>query len=174
MYLHISFKDNLAGVWEPKLPNGMELKESNDVEYPEPNIPRISLAPTEEKCFDSIYPNVSSFFEEKNYPYMDFFVYTPAKKLKREDFIPTKILTQRKYIWDAHFTEEIWAIKPLEMKLVKKIRVFNPGENPDFNLVHPFKIKSNAARGLSPKNIRVMLLEVYPEFWTLRKTKLEW
>lgn len=175
MYLHISFKSDLAGLWKPKLPDGMELKESKDAKYPEPNIPRISLAPSVEKCFSSIYPNVSSFFEEKKYPYMDFFVYTPKEALiTKICHIPSDVLTEKRQVWDAHFTKEIWVTKPLDMFLLKKVRIYNPGENAEFYSVHPFNIKSNPPLELSPKDIRVKTLTVYPNPWTLRSSRLEW
>lgn len=162
MFYHISFKEDLAGIWTPRLPVGSELEASQDAKYSEPNIPRISLAPSIEKCFTSIYPNVSQFFEEKRYPYMDFFVYTPKDKLNKNDFTSAKELTEKRYVWDAHVTKEIWVTKPIELLLINKVRIFNPGKNAPFQLVKPFGLTSEEALPLAPKDINVRLLHIFP------------
>lgn len=154
-YYHISFNGNLAGVWKPKLPDGSELTDTKISEYPEPDTPRICIAPSLLQSFYSVYPNVSQFFEEKNYPHMDFFVYTPENV---ESLVPQKVLTDKRFVWDAHITGEVWLTKPTRMKLNGKIRVMNPGNAP-FLVTHPFDDKKLPLREVAPKKVEIKILK---------------
>lgn len=71
---HLSFNGNIAGMWDPKLPDGL-YGEKGDLS--EPDVPRISVSPTLKQCFQAIYPNISKYFEKENYPYLIFYVYVP-------------------------------------------------------------------------------------------------
>ena len=79
---HISFKGDLEGLWIPRNPDGLEPTDDGykSEAYPEPLLPRISCAPTIIQCFQAIYANVKHYFDDKKYPYMEFYVYSPVLK----------------------------------------------------------------------------------------------
>jgi hypothetical protein len=137
---HLSFNGELEGKWIPRQPDGYDEQNNKDSTIGEPSVARISVAPTIEGCIRAIYPNVFRFFEKNNYPYIDMYVYSPEKLLKR-DVVSTKELTTKRYVWDAHVTGEFWIIHPVVMKRIAKIRIMNPGKN---NVMHtyPFNDKS--------------------------------
>lgn len=96
---HISFKSDLEGIWKPRNP----INEGIDTE---PDLPRISCAPTIEQCFQAIYPNISNLFEEKNFPYMEFYVYSPVLD-GSERVLYSDQLTNNHIVPDAHMTDEV-------------------------------------------------------------------
>jgi hypothetical protein len=97
---------------------------SKNNETSEPNVPRISFALTVLGCFQAIYPNVSHYFEEEKYPYLDFYVYRP-KFTGRERIRWPEDLTNDRWVWDAHITSELVALDPVQMVLDGKVRIFN-------------------------------------------------
>ncbi len=147
---HISFNSNLEGIWEPMIPAGSTI---NKTELSEPDIPRISLSPTIEECFKAIYPNVSKYFKIENYPYMEFYVYSPVLTGKERIWTPS-YLTSNKLVHDAHETNEYCILVPTYMKLVKKVKILNTKHSPD-QFYHPFNDKSIPLKYLCPKIIIV-------------------
>lgn len=122
--LHISFDRTLEGIWLPKLPATIENCEKSI--YSEPEIPRICLAPSVKECFWAIYPNISNIFEIQNMPYMDFYVYSPIL-IPGTPIITPDVLTEKRLVLDAHVTNEHWVLSNIDMKLISKVRVYNPG-----------------------------------------------
>lgn len=148
-YYHISFKGNLAGLWEPKTPAGGDSKGN----MTEPDTPRICVSPTIGKCFQAIYSNVSKYFEKENYPYMEFYVYAPEHVLRKDIIYPDE-LTKKRFVWDAWVTDEHWLLVPTVMKLVGKVRIMNTNENESMS-GHPFNDKKIKVRYMFPKNIEI-------------------
>ncbi|WP_396190411.1 hypothetical protein [Flavobacterium sp.] len=146
---HISFKSDLEGIWEPVIPAGNDQKTTSD--YPEPDIPRISCSPTVEQCFQAIYPNVSKYFEEFKYPYMEFYVYSPELKGTEKIWTPD-YLTKNKLVHDAHVTQEHCLLESVFMKLVKKIKIMNTNKSKDL-MYKPFNDESLPEKYLAPKTI---------------------
>lgn len=147
--LHISFNGNLEGTWNPKIPDG---DDSIPSQYPEPSIPRISCAPTILQCFQAIYPNISKYFEIDNYPYMEFYVYTPILTGNERIFTP-KELTNRNLVHDAHVTNEYCILDPVYMQLINHIKIFNTNKN-EIQYYQPFNNKSKSKIVFAPKTIK--------------------
>ena len=149
---HISFRSGLAGQWQPRAPDGLQNTDSKDALFPEPKNPRISCSPTLEECFYAIYPNISFFFEEKHFPYMDFSVYSPVLTGTERIWTP-EYLTRHHLVHDAHVTSEYSILEAVEMKYVGKLRVFNPLKNakPTEIKYYPFDDKKFGERFLAYK-----------------------
>ena len=147
MLLHISFKGNLAGKLIPRTVAGSELGISTT--YPEPTTPRVCFGPTVLKCFQAIYPNVSDFFEIKNYPYMDFYVYK-TKTNNPPGYVPNSKIVEEHWVHDAHVTGESWVIEPVIVYLYQKVRIHNTN-NVDSLRYHPFGDPKEPLRTLAPK-----------------------
>lgn len=140
---HLSFQPKLSGVWFPQLPVGT----NTACQYPEPDIPRISLSPSIEDCFRAIYPNVSKYFEEKLYPSMDFYVYEPILT-GNEIILTPDMLTDKGHVHDAHMTREHCIINPTYLKCSGQVRIFNTNDSPNI-YYRPFN-KWNKPRYLAP------------------------
>lgn len=132
--LHLSFNAKLEGIWKPRSPHTQLPKDTpitklrHDSPIAEPDTPRISVSPTIKQCFQAIYPNISKYFEEKNFPYMEMYVYSPqiTNTLK---IITPETLTKKRMVWDAYKTEEHWITQPVRMKLIAKIKVYNTADS---------------------------------------------
>ena len=151
---HISFEGNLNGLWHPRNPYGED--GANGGQYSEPDLPRISCAPSIEQCFQAIYPNISQYFEVEQYPHIDFYVYSPIFR-GFERVLPPKYLTNHRYVHDAHMTEEYCILDPVFMNLVGRVRIQNTNGNPTLSY-QPFDQLTNEIRFFAPSNIQVTWL----------------
>jgi hypothetical protein len=158
-FYHISFNGKLEGVWTPKVPDGKSGSLIRSDIPSEPNTPRISISTSIEKCFQAIFPNVYRYFEKDNYPYMEFFVYSPIFK-GTERLFSTEDLIDGKLVHDAHMTKEYCVLDPVFMKLKMKIKVFNTNKN-RFLSYHPFNDKNSDKKWFAPSNIQYEILETY-------------
>jgi hypothetical protein len=147
--LHISFR-KLPSILKPQLPAGSNTKKSK---YSEPEVPRVSFSPTIEKCFQAIYPNVSKYFEEENYPYMTFYVYQ-AQLTSSNDVMTPQELIQKRWVHDAHMTEEHIVLNPVRIKLIGKWDVLNTSKSPDL-MYRPFNDPKEPMKYLAPKQIKI-------------------
>lgn len=154
--IHLSFKGDQAGLWTPRLPCGSELPSKN-VGISEPNTPRISFAPTLLGCFQAIYPNVSNYFEEENYPHLDCYIYRPQFTGK-ERLRWHEDLTKDKWVWDAHITKELVSLDPVKMMLEGKVRIFNCADKPGIE-THPFNDPTFPTRMVYPTDLEFKLLK---------------
>lgn len=148
-YYHLSFNEKLEGKWQPKLPNASDNNKLSPLS--EPDIPRISFSETIEGCFRAIYPTVSKYFEENNYPWLEFYVYSPVITDKTKILKNTELI-QKHYVHDAHITGEVWILNAVEVKYVSKIRIYNTVTKGDL-FYHPFNEKKYPKRFHSPKEI---------------------
>lgn len=123
---HISFKGDLEGLWTPRNPDGLEPTDDGykSEAYPEPLLPRISCAPTIIQCFQAIYANVKHYFDDKKYPYMEFYVYSPVLK-GNEKILTPEVLTRKKMVHDAFLTKEHAICSPVKMELLARIKISN-------------------------------------------------
>lgn len=151
---HISFETDLNGVWQPRNPYGED--NAQDALYAEPDLPRISCAPTIEQCFQAIYPNVSQYFEIENYPNLDFHVYCPIFR-GYERVLPPRYLTNHRYVHDAHLTDEYCILDPVFMRKIGQVRIQNTEHNSTLNY-HPFNQLTNSERFFAPTDIKVKWL----------------
>lgn len=139
---HISFNGELEGLWDPDFnqkpdENHPETPDPNkEPFYPEPNIGRISVAPTIEGCFIGVYPNVAKFFEEENYPHMFFHVYTPVFE-GGERIVPPEYLTRYKLVWDAVATNEYLILDHVQMNHWGTVEIYNTNKEKTA-YIHPF------------------------------------
>lgn len=148
---HISFNGSLKGNWKPR-DNHDDAEEGKDTGYPEPRLKRISVAETIEGCFHAIYPNVSQFFEERNYPNMHFSVYSPVFK-GSERVVTPGLLTSERMVWDAFITGEYLILDEVHMAMVGKIKILNTNDSPTM-MVHPFNDKKEPLASVGPEVIR--------------------
>ena len=155
---HISFNGSLKGLWDPAFNqkpddnHPVEPVAAEDQWYPEPNLPRISVAETIEGCFRAIYPNVSKFFEERKYPNMHFSVYSPVFK-GSERIVTPGLLTSERMVWDAFVTGEYLILDKVYMQLVGKIKDDNTNKSPT-KMVHPFNDKKEPLASVGPETIK--------------------
>lgn len=148
---HLSFQSNIAGVWQPKLPAGSEVGGETS-EFTEPMVPRISTGPTIEGCFAAIFENVHKLFEERNYPYMYFTVYSPVVK-GGELIWANKDATATRALWDAHVTGEVAFLQPIEMIRVGEVKIWNTNKLPT-KLTHPFNDPTMPEQSVGPDGIK--------------------
>lgn len=145
---HISFDGSLNGQWTPRNPDGFTDRSSA---LSEPDLPRISVAPTIPQCFQAIYPNINQYFEEQKYPHLDFYVYQP-RFIGNERVLPPKYLTTHRYVHDAHLTDEYCILDPTFMQMVGRVRIPNTEAGP-FLDYHPFDKAENPVQFFAPQNI---------------------
>ncbi len=150
---HVSFVDNLPQTLEPRLPNGSELA-TGEEKYPEPDIDRVSFAETMTGAIRAIYPNIAHLVEKHKGEPMTLHVYSAMDAKKCRMFSP-EILTQQKFVWDAHYTGEWWSTDPIKIKYVGKIEVHFDIDKP-WAQVHPFNDKSLPAKEHSPEYITIV------------------
>ena len=92
------------------------------------------------------------YFEIDNYPYMEFYVYTPILTGNERIFTP-KELTNRNLVHDAHVTNEYCILDPVYMQLINHIKIFNTNKN-EIQYYQPFNNKSKSKIVFAPKTIK--------------------
>jgi hypothetical protein len=162
---HISFNDKLEGVWDPEFnqkpdENHPAEPEGDPFPYPEPNIGRISVAPTIKGCFVGVYPNVAKYFEEKNYPYMLFQIYTPVFK-GNERIVTPEVLTKDRLVWDAVATHEYLILDHVQMNHWGTVEILNPNKY-NTRYIHPFGDKSLPLESVGPADVDMTITEDLP------------
>lgn len=151
---HISFNGKLEGIWDPEFNqkeddnHPAEPVAPEDAWYPEPNIGRISVAPTIEGCFRGVWANTGSIW----YPHLNFFVYSPVFK-GNERIVTPETLVKDRLVWDAHITQEYLILDKVEMKLIGEIEVVNRRMGP-YLQIHPFGDKKEPQTRLGPETIQ--------------------
>jgi hypothetical protein len=148
--MHLSFRGDLEGVWRPRNPHG----DGHSVggQHSEPDLPRVSLAPTVEDCFRAIYPNVAHYFEHHKYPHMDFHVYRPVFQ-GSETVVTPQELTRSRMVHDAHMTSEYCVLSRLRMRHAGRVRVFSTNCSP-FLSHHPFADRLRDSISFAPRDVR--------------------
>lgn len=159
---HISFNGELQGVWDPEFnqkpdENHPEEPDPNQepFPYPEPNIGRISVAPTIEGCFIGVYPNVSKYFEKENYPYMQFHIYVPVFK-GTERVVTPKTLTKDRLVWDAVATQEHLILDEVQMNHWGVVEIQNTNKATTA-YIHPFGDKTLPKESIGPNKVTYTL-----------------
>lgn len=153
---HISFRDDLAGVWQPRAPAGDYNEDDDETLHGEPTTPRISLAPTIEQAFQAVYANVKHLFEQ--YPHLTFHVYQAVFR-GTEQIVTPEQFSKHRLVHDAHITQEYSVLSPLKMTLTSRVKIHKPH---DSNRVHyyAFDIKDKEYYGWLPGDIDVERLSV--------------
>lgn len=124
---HISFNKNLPLTLVPKQPDGSGEGEVGDSSLAEDLPPRVCFAPSVEKCFIAIYPNISHLFEEENNPHIDIYVYErKPESVAEKDYMTPEHLTSNKLVHDAHITDEYVFFKPVKVERIAKVRIHKP------------------------------------------------
>lgn len=155
---HISFRDQLEGIWVPKRPDGDYDEDNWTGNLPETTEARISLSPTIEQCFQAVFANVKSFYQKGNVDKLEFYVYKPEFKGNERIVFPEE-LSKNKLVHDAHVTEEHCLITPVYMKKVGKVSIKSPDpkNNVDY---YAYDIKTKEGYyGHLPGKIKVTKLE---------------
>jgi hypothetical protein len=161
---HISFNGKLEGVWDPEFnqkPDENPPEESTDEgepwPYPEPNLARISVAPTLEGCFRGVYPNVWKLFEGRKQPYMQFSVYQPIFEGDERVVLPQTLIDER-LVWDAAAVGEYLILDKVYMKHVGVIHVLNTESSPSLK-IHPFNDKKLPLTTAGPRDIKIVQIK---------------
>jgi hypothetical protein len=145
---HISFDGELAGIWTPRNPDGYTDRTSS---LSEPDLPRISVAPTIVQCFQAIYPNVCKYFEDDDYPNLEFHVYKPKFK-GHERILSPQYLTKSHMVHDAHMTHEYCILDDTTMQKVGKVTIQNTNRSP-FLDYYPFNQSTYDLKSFAPAQI---------------------
>lgn len=156
---HISFQDHKEGTWYPRIPAGSDVGKKTKLS--EPDIPRICFSETLEGCFRAIYPNVSQFFEQEKYPWMEFYVYSPLITNKTK-LLSNNDLIKHHFVHDAHITKEIWILNPVKVEKISKIKVLNTISSGDLEY-QPFDDYHRKKRFHSPKDIEIEIMKKYKD-----------
>ena len=151
---HLSFRENLPTVLSPRHPDGSG---DNKTKLVEKLPPRISFSPSIQQCFSAIYPNISKYFEEENYPHMDMYVYCPLVAGKR---IPNDVVLEK--VWDSHITGEVCYTSEVKVIRIGKIRILNPGKKGVSIHAHPFNNPMAKLQFISPVIEYQILNRYYP------------
>lgn len=151
---HLSFNGSLPNILQPRQPADSTTVNGKFVEELPP---RVSFSPTVQQCFTALYPNISQYFEEKNYPHMDMYVYVPVGESER---IAENIVLDK--VWDAHVTGEVCFTTPTKVMRVAKVRIFNPGKLTSDNSIYapPFNNPMAKRRFVAPI-IKFKVIEEY-------------
>lgn len=81
-------------------------------------IERVSLAPSIEQCILGIQPNDKDFDKVKYLEYYCYINHGPFYGLSNNEII------KNKYVFDAHITNEVWALKHLSVDYFGKVLVY--------------------------------------------------
>lgn len=121
---HLSFRRDLPSTIDPRRPDGIQDDNPlyEEEVFPEPDIPRFSCSPTIIQCFQAIYANVKHFFNERHYPHLDFYVYTPEITEETEVLTPDD-LTKRRMVHDAFMTGEHCILNKFKLIKIAKVRI---------------------------------------------------
>lgn len=142
--IHLSFEDDLEGVWNPKQPLGENWTK-------EPSARRISVSSGIRGAFWALYPKISQYFEEQKLPSLTMYAYSPRLN-KDTVVIPPTILTKRRYVHDAHMTKEHWILSSVYMKLLFEVTIYNTNKSP-VQLYRPFNDQGFERIFLAPKYV---------------------
>lgn len=160
---HLSFRDDLEGIWTPREPDGVdeedqvEVPDSEKFPYPEPSIIRISVGTSIEGCFLGVFPNVAKFFQKDNLPWMNFSVYSPVFK-GNERIITNVTLTKDRVVWDAVVTGEYCILDKVQMERLGEVKVYNTNKAKT-QLIHPFGDRRLGLEQAGPDTIRYEWVE---------------
>lgn len=133
--IHLSFDKSIKMPMVPRQPYGSELSVAgSDFEERLPN--RVSFSPTVMQSFLAVYPNISQYFEDKefSFPYMDMYAYGVDMDRGVYETIPERDMLAN--VWDYHITKEVAFTKPVYAKLIGKIRFYNPNRGKNIGEVH--------------------------------------
>lgn len=137
---HISFKDDLQGLWKPLNKDELPQEEQNEMYY-EPLPDRVSTAPSIEQCFMGIYNNIRHLLEgkSKEHPTISFHLYRAIPKPGARMLTP-EVLQREWLVYDAHITEEYCLFGNVEMVYEKTIVIENTADLPakTRKVTHPF------------------------------------
>ena len=118
---HLSFNRRLdKQPLVPRQPHGSEISETKESIYTERLPDRVSFSPTVEQCFMAIYPNISKYFEEENYPYIRMYLYQALPDSKTTYIPEDEVLNN---IPDAHVTGEVCVTSPVRVKLLGEVEI---------------------------------------------------
>jgi len=160
---HLSFRDDLEGVWTPREPDGSDLEGQEEIPdkdkfpYPEPSITRISVGGSIEGCFIGIFPNVAKLFEEENLPWMNLSVYSPVFK-GNERIITNTTLTDDRVVWDAIVTGEWCILDKVQMERLGEVKVYNTNKAKT-RMIHPFGDRRLGLESAGPDTVRYEWVE---------------
>lgn len=160
---HLSFRDDLEGIWTPREPDGfdeadqVEVPDEEKFPYPEPSIIRISVGTSIEGCFLGVFPNVAKFFQKDNLPWMNFSVYSPVFK-GNERIITNATLTKDRVVWDAVVTGEYCILDKVQMEKLGEVKVYNTNKAKT-RLIHPFGDRRLGLEQAGPDTVRYEWVE---------------
>lgn len=111
--IHLSFNGQLPKTLEPRLPDGTELTDKGDLKVPEFDTPRVSFSTSLVGAIRAIYPNIADVVANSPDGWVEIHIY--AAKYDNQRLIDTKQLTKDRLVWDAHLTDEVCVLDPIEV-----------------------------------------------------------
>lgn len=92
--------------------------------FTEKDIPHVSFGPSVYECFLGILPLVSEYVQSKEglRDGICFNVYK-AQPQQSTRFLPPSKLTELKYVWDAHVTNEYWCLDQVNVLYCGGVRI---------------------------------------------------
>lgn len=149
-------------------PRTFDIDEAIEVRQP----PRICASPTIDGCIMAIgYNNVigekrdENGVQYKKHGYRDFYVYATEKS--RGTYVPNEKIVNKKLVFDAHMTGEVWFTSPTKFEKVGKIRIYN--KNPKTFDYKPLRGSEYFLTQIKPKPESMTAEDV-----TLRMYKYKW
>lgn len=161
---HISLNRKLPLTLIPRQPDGTELE--NQGVYKETEVPRVSFSPTMFTCLQAIYPNVWSLFENPRGQKegVEFAVYRFDPRSHARVVTPDE-LTKRRWVWDAHITQEHCFLDPVQIYYCGNIVAKVPNDVPGLT-IYPYNDKS-----LPPRENSLFTDAIFKQTVRLRNEK---
>lgn len=143
-YYHVSPSGTLPSLLKPRLPQG----EPGVVSYPEPKIPRVSFSDSIARCISAIFPTIGDVLDHPVDKSTELFVYELVG-YEKSALIPWQVLSEKRYVHDAHITHEAWVTKECRIKKLGSVFIYNTSQVPDIDY-RPFDDLSLEPRHYGP------------------------
>lgn len=133
---HLSFREVKQKIFRPRLPTGLYESKISDFIYnitdlfkngtikKEPDIPRISGAPSIEGCFAAIETNLPQMIDYnilKNHG-VEYVVYE-LLVTSNSNVVPPEVISDFELVYDALYTKEHWILTPTRIKLLGRVNI---------------------------------------------------
>jgi len=132
---HLSFNRSLPETLTPRLPDGWE---DGNGEF---TTPRVSFSTNILGAVRAIWPNIDHIWRGSPDGWLTIHVY--QGQLQTQRVLWTQDLVKDRLVFDAHMTDEVCVLDPIEVQYVKTIRIRPKGRPQSFR-------EYNDPRGANP------------------------
>ncbi|MBO4736442.1 MAG: GNAT family N-acetyltransferase [Paludibacteraceae bacterium] len=121
MVFHVTPEKHADGqVWKPRVPDYLDPYNPEETGFEDNTTPRICFSTSIEGCLNGITVNLPRHNPDQ---FDKLYVYIPEKPWKEYKHKTNKELVNKKLVYDANVTREVWIMEPVRMKLYGVIRV---------------------------------------------------